>query len=161
MKKICCFVLSLALLFMNGCSYREFIDRDYYIFKDISECEKIVENKSDDAVVTVMESPDGDKYLKDLSYDAFWGCEYEAEELDFTLYAYVFSDHTAACRYFQKITGKRDDRDKNYSFSWQMGSPRTILLSDNRVCVVYTSHEHETATYDYLNAIFTEEVKPS
>lgn len=158
MKKLYCLGLSLMLVFLCGCS--GIIDREYRIFEDISQCEKIVENKSEDAIVTVMESPSEDKMLKKLSYNAFWGCEYTADDLSFTLYAYVFPDHDTACKYFRNVTGKRSDLDQNFSYSWQMGFPRTILLSDNRVCTIYTLHRHESATYDYLNSIFTEKMSP-
>lgn len=160
-KKIVCILLSVLLFSLCGCGLNNDGSFELYIFENIEECQGIVENKTDDAIVTLMETPDNDKHLKDLSYSAFWGCEYKADDLEFTFYAYVFEDNDTANKYFRNVTGKKNDLEKNFSYSWSMNTPRLIVLSDNRIYKANTIGKYSDATINYLNAIFTEEIYQS
>ena len=156
MKKLCCLGLSLMLVFLCGCSVKMLGDRDFYIFEDISQCEKIVENKSEDAIVTVMETPSADKNLRSLPYEEFWGCEYESNEMEFTLYAYVFQDYDTASKYYRRAASRERKLDKESSGNGNFYVYSYVMISDTRVCVVKTYFECESATRNYLNSIFTD-----
>ena len=170
MKKLCCLGLSLMLVFLCGCSnsgfnlfdmFDEFDSMELYMFEEIEQCEKIVENKSEDAIVTVMETPSTDKKLRSLPYEEFWGCEYASDEMEFTLYAYVFQDYDTASKYYRRAASRTSNDSIEFSISGNFFHYTNVMISDTRVCAVYTKGKHEKATRDYLNSIFTELIKES
>ena len=159
-KKTFSVILIGMLFLLGGCSPNGLYS-DVCIFSNIQECASIAENTAENVTVTVFENPDNDKNLKRLSYSAFWGCEYKADNLEFTLYAYVFENNDAANKYFRNETGKNNKLETNFSRSWAMGQHRTIALKDTRVYAVYTKSKYAENTFQIINAAFTEVIYTS
>ena len=50
-----------------------------FIFQTIDECEQLIPADQTDAEIERYDSPEKDKNLKDLSYDAFFGMNFESD----------------------------------------------------------------------------------
>ena len=147
-------ILALGLV---GCGVGSI---DAYIFSDISECQKISEQKAEGAQVEVLTSPDSDKYLQDAMYSQFYACRYSSD-FNFTLYAYEFVDESTAHDYFKRVTGKEYHDNIGYSSVAGMSSYRRIVINKTDVYIVYTQSKTYVAVLEYLNGIFSVELLPA
>ena len=147
---ILCF---FALLFqLCGCIF-EF--SPIYIFADISECENIEKLKHEDAIITVYDTPEKDKNAKGLEYEKFFAAEYDSSELEFEIFAYEFKDGDTAKKYFRNETGKKDDRDINFSSSKGMFGYILIVINDNMAYSALSSSADADELEDFLANVFS------
>jgi len=130
-----------------------------YIFEDISECENIEKLKSEDAVVTVYDSPDSDKNLGDLQYDDFYCASYESKELDFEIFAYDFVDSDSAKEYFRNDTGLHKIRDTHYLESGGMGYSRIIALDYDRAYITTFKTRDLREVKTFLAKVFSKKIE--
>ena len=119
---------------------------EIFIFQTIDECEQLIPADQTDAEIERYDSPEKDKNLKDLSYDAFFGMNFESDELQYEIFAYEFVDSDSALKYFINVTGKSiyekdlplSDDDENKQFLASMGAFNYELIAvyQNRAYVI-------------------------
>ena len=102
-----------------------------YIFRDISECENIATLNYPNGQINKYDTPNADKKLKGLSYENFFAADYTSDEVEFTIFAYVFKDVETAGKYFQNVTGKNNNGDKSFSTSLGMAFYENCVFVDN------------------------------
>ncbi len=146
---ICCGLLS-------SCENRV---PDIYIFENISECENIEKYKSDDAVVTICDTPNADKNLNELEYDSFYGSSYESDELDFEMFAYEFEDCDSAKEYFKKETGKIVADDTTFITSIGMSKYEIVVIDGCRAYFVETSKADREDLNLFLSRAFSKKLE--
>ncbi len=130
----------------------------FYIFEDINECENIEKLKSDDATVTVYDTPSADKNLGDLQYDDFYCASYESDDLDFEIFAYDFVDSDTAKEYFRKETGLHEIRDTHFLASGGT-KYRIIVLDDDRGYITtFKTHDLEEVK-TFLTRVFSKKIE--
>lgn len=125
------------------------------IFSDISECEKIKDFDFPAPEITEYETPNGDKFLGDLSYSHFFAAEYKSSELTFEIFAYEFETAAESVEYFQKITGKKDDMLTNFSAMSSWGTYRLVVIDGQRAYCVYTTPGQAEKLTQNLEEIFS------
>lgn len=160
MKKILRYIIAvITLLIMSAviCSCGPGI-MDFYIFSDIDECNNIEAFKSEDATITIYDSPDLDKNLGDLAYNDFFAAYYDSNELKFEIFAYEFVDSDSAKEYFTKVTGKKS-LETNFSASGGMTKYRVIVIDEYRVYCAYTSLKDSEDLKLFLGEIFSKKIK--
>ena len=149
-------VTAIIILFtlLTACSTAE---SDYRIFENISECEKIEANMAENATITQYQTPDADKNLKNLSYDAFFAAQYESPDMSFTIFAYEFANSEAAKQYFKNSTGKTSKTDVNFSCAAGLFSSeeRGVFIDGNNAYTVLSAPKHSDDVYDYLAQCFS------
>ena len=130
-----------------------------YIFEDISECENIEKLKSEDAVVTVYDSPDSDKNLGDLQYDDFYCASYKSNNLDFEIFAYDFVDSDSAKEYYNKETKLGCDSDATFHTSKGMSLYDIIALEYDKVYIAKSSAKDSDDLNSFLNKVFSKRIE--
>ena len=125
------------------------------IFSDIRECEEIKNFDFLDEEITEYETPNGDKFLRDLSYSHFFAAEYKSRELTFEIFAYEFETPDEAVKYFQKITGKKDNIPTNFSGMSSWGTYRLVVIDAQRAYCVYTTPGQAEVLTQNLKEIFS------
>lgn len=130
----------------------------FCIFEDINECENIEKLKSEDAVITVYDSPDLDKNLGDLQYEDFYCASYESKELDFEIFAYDFVDSDSAKEYFRNDTGLSEIRDTHFLASGGMGY-RIIVLDDDRAYITTFKTRDLREVKTFLSRVFSKRIE--
>ena len=112
---------------------------DFYIFDNISECEKIQHLEYKAGKLTKYDNPKSDKYLKELSYNDFFAAKYESDEVEFEIYAYVFDSKQTSEQYFKNSTGKGDNLEINFLASKGLTSCKITVISGERAYTVLGS----------------------
>lgn len=130
-----------------------------YIFEDISECENIEKLKSEDAVVTVYDSPDSDKNLGDLQYDSFYCASYESKDFDFEIFAYDFVDSDFAKEYYNRETKLGCDFDVTFHTSKGMSLYDIIVLDYDKVYIAKSSAKDSDDLNSFLNKVFSKKIE--
>ena len=154
MKKLLAIVVLIMAVLLCSCSAKGYA---FYIFSDISECEQILEQKHDDAEITVYDTPD-DKYIKDLEYVNFFACDYSSSELEFEIYAYEFSSKEDAMQYFTNVTGKSNQPERSFSSSKGMFSFKVEAVDGNKVYRAVSPFYDDNDLLSFLKEIFSVEI---
>lgn len=152
------FILVIALTLCIGLSACELVEPTAYIFADIDECNNIVLQKSDDAVVEVYDSPDKDRYLKDLEYDSSYACEYKSDDMKFELFAYDFVDEESAQEYYERCAQRDSVGDKDFLMTTGLANHTVRVLYDDCAYTVYTRSGYANQVDKYLSNLFTVDV---
>lgn len=147
-------LLSISTL-LAACRMRTF---DVHMFSDLSECYTIESLGKVNEQIIVYDSPYEDKYIGKLEYNEFYACSYLCDELQFDLFAYEFSDHITAKKYFEAVTGKEDIRATTFSDVKGLRSYRRIVIDDNYAYAVYTTVSQADVVTDLLNQMFSRKV---
>jgi hypothetical protein len=93
----------LAILCVSCCfASCEIAPDAYYIFEDISECEKFAESGK----ITPREV-EGEDEIKGLEYTAYYGARYDSEEFSFDIVALEFVDDANAKEFYRRVDGVR------------------------------------------------------
>lgn len=153
--KITLFCVTI-MLSLTLCSCKPI--EDVHIFTDIKECQNIQSSKADDADVTIYDSPTKDKDLKDLEFQAFFGCKYKSDSLTFELFAYEFENSDVAMNYYANATGKRKDPNPTFTASTGIPTFSMAVVSENRAYSVSCLTGNKTALIAFLNSCFTENI---
>lgn len=130
----------------------------FYIFEDINECENIEKFKSEDAVVTIYDSPDSDKNLGDLQYDDFYCASYESKDMDFEIFAYDFVDSDTAKEYFRNETGLQEIRDTHFLASGGIGYSIIVLDNDRTYIATFKTRDLEEVK-TFLSKVFSKRIE--
>ena len=147
--------LTILLLFLNLCSCKT-IEVDVHMFSSIEECQNIKSLKSNN--VEIYDFPTGDKYLKKLKFEEWFGCKYNSDDLTFELFAYVFSSNEHAMNYFQNVTGKVNDPNPTFLSSAGMSSYSRIVVSENKAYVVYCKKNAKENVIKFINSWFSVDI---
>lgn len=117
---------------------------EYYIFADISECDKLLLTEDDKTIITRI-SPEQDKNWKGNEYVDFRGAEYSAPDLRFKIFAYEFADADGAKEYFHNVTGKDVVFDTTFSLSGGMFGILELIVIDgnNAYCIRSTAKDYK------------------
>lgn len=154
--KLFVLVVSLTLcISLSACGFEE---PTVYMFADIDECNNIVLQKSDDAVVEVYDSPDKDKYLKDLEYDSFYACKYKSDDLKFKLFAYDFVDKESAQEYFERCADRDCVGDTDFLTTRGMMNYEVRVRCGDCAYILYTRSGYQKQVDEYLSNLFTVDV---
>ena len=145
----------LILLIMCFCSCK-LAPTDVYIYNEISECYSI-ENCPNESII-VYDQPSEDKYIKELEYKNFYGCDFTAKEFSFQLFAYQFENSDSANEYFRSVTGKKSSEEKNFTDVTSLFSYRRVVVDNENAYIVYSEPEDAAAVIAFLNGIFTKEL---
>ena len=128
------------------------------MFSDLSECSAIEAENAEGVEITVYDSPDKDKYIKDLAYTNFYACTYSSAELQFHLFAYEFSDQATAQAYFANATGQDATRTPFY-LDWRgLTTYERIVINNNLAYTVRAKASDRDAVIEIINRIFSEEI---
>ena len=152
------FILVVVLTLCISLSACEFEEPTVYIFADIDECNNIVLQKSDDAEVDVYDSPDKDKYLKDLEYDSFYACKYKSDDLKFKLFAYDFFDKESAQEYFERCADRDCVGDTDFLTTRGMMNYEVRVRYGDCAYILYTRSGYKKQVDEYLSNLFTVDV---
>ena len=147
-------IIICTLLILCGCDVT-----DFYIFSDISECDNIEVFKTEDAIVTIYDTPDLDDSIDDLEYDDFYAAKYESAELDFVIFAYEFADSDFAKGYFKKQTGIKTDLDVHFLASGGMFKYRVIAIDGCRAYCANTTQKNSKALILFLEDVFSKKLE--
>ena len=155
---VICLAVICIPVFKNFFSIMKNGSADIYIFADISECENIATLQYTDGQLKKHNNTDADKKLKGLSYESFFAADYTSDEVEFTIFAYTFTDTKTAGEYFENVTGKTYDNDeKNYSTSTGASSHRVCVYVSNRAyCITSKGKYAAEIDYNILPSIFSE-----
>ena len=145
--------VGLLLTLLTACFSAEMLD--IYIFENISECEKISQNKPEDATVEVYQSTEKDKKLDGLQYESFFGAKYSSSELTFEIFAYEFQDTEEAHQYFYNHTGRESDRDTNFFGSGGMFSYDLVVIDGKNAYFASTSSGDVDEMYEFFSNVFS------
>ena len=107
------------------------IIEEVYMYADISECSNL-QKIDNHAIVVLYESPTDDEVLRNLDYNSFFGCNYTASNLRFSIFAYTFNSEKDAQQYYYNATGKHLANDKT-SFTMDTGifsGPLDLVVID-------------------------------
>ena len=148
------FLIFCVVISCCSCGFKGHV---YYIFSDISECDKIDEQKQENAEITLLETST-DKYLKDLCYIDSFACDYSSSELKFTIYAYEFSSNEDAMQYFENTTGKSNQPDTSYSASKGMFNFKLEVVDGNKAYRVTSPLKYDEELLSFLATVFSIEI---
>lgn len=161
MKKILRYIIAtITLLIMSAviCSCGPGI-MDFYIFSDIDECNNIEAFKSEDATITIYDSPDLDKNLGDLAYNDFFAAYYDSNELKFEIFAYEFVDSDSAKKYFERETGIETDISTRFLASGGIKTYNVIVIDDCNAYCANTSQKDSEDLKLFLGEIFSKKIE--
>lgn len=150
MKKKVFFPLLMCLI-LTSCSP---VVTNQYIFSDINECYKF---ESGTAKITMLDSSE-DSYLKDLIFDKCYCAKYISKELEFTIFAYEFTDEMTAKEYFKNATGKQSELDRNFTTTSGMISYEANIIDGKNAYTVQTKNEYIKQLEAVLSECFTVKV---
>lgn len=157
MKRSIAILLSVVSLFIMLSSCGRLSD-DVYMFADLEECRIMAADESMQPYVTVYESPEKDKKLKELKYADFFACYYASDDLEFELFAYEFEEADAAKEYFAYMVGHNSPYDTDYLKSSGTFSYHSIVISGNMAYTVYTKASSQGMLNELLGDWFTQKV---
>lgn len=137
----------------------------YYIFQDIKECEKLIPAEQSDLVIEKYASPYKDESLEELSYENFWGMNFNSNELKYEIFAYEFIDSDSALKYYINVTGQNsyekelplsnDNDNKRLSATKGMTSYRLVAVYQNKAYLIVAPKEYEKAINKLLADTFS------
>lgn len=138
---------------------------EYFIFQTIDECQQLIPADQNDLIIEQYASPEKDKNLKDLSYESFFGMNFNSNELEYEIFAYEFVDSNSALKYYINVTGQNsyekelplDDNaeNKRLSSSKGMSSYRLIAVYQHRAYVIVAPKQHEDTINNMLTTVFS------
>lgn len=131
--------------------------RSFYIFSDISDCEKLEEY--DGVEVKKHDTPKKDKYLKDLKYERFYAGKISSEDFEFDIFAYEFSDEESAKKYYDNVTGVDIERNPAYLSSWGSFSGKLVVIHGKNAYILHTSTNNRNQVLDFIHEIFTVKIE--
>lgn len=147
-------ILSLTIT-MSSCGPKDY---EIYIFTELSECYALEDKQSEEIQITVYDSPEKDKDLRNLVYTECYACNYSSSELQFDLFAYEFPTQETAKKYFKNATGKDTTEIFNYSGSKGLSSFRLIVIKDNLAYSIHTRASDEEKATSVINQLFSEKI---
>lgn len=147
-------IIICALLILCGCDAT-----DFYIFSDISECDNIEAFKTEDAIVTIYDTPDLDDSIDDLEYDDFYAAKYESAELDFEIFAYEFADSDFSKTYFEINTGIKTDLDTHFLASGGIAKYTVIVIDGCNAYCANTTQKYSEDLKLFLGEIFSKKLE--
>ncbi len=155
-KKYCTFLILLFSIFLFSCALHEPQAR---IFSAIDECKTIEQRKSLDTVITVYNTPDKDKYIKDLAYSNFYGYNYTSNDLSFDFFAYTFPTVENADSYFENVTKEDNPFISNFSsVGNSFNRYYRVVVSKENAYIVHTNTSDSEEVIALLNSMFSEEI---
>ena len=154
-KYIIFLIMIFSLLNLCSCKTHEV---DVHIFSNIDECKSIKNLKSDDAKITIYDSPKKDNSLKKLEYEEWFGCKYNSENFSFELFAYEFASSEIAMEYFENDTGKDSDPNPTFTDSTGTFHYERIAVSENKAYTIYCKSKDKEKVIEFLNNLFSEEI---
>lgn len=143
------------LMILTSCGR---LSSDVYMFADLEECHAIAADESIQACLTIYESPEKDKHIKELEYVDFFACYYASDDLEFELFAYQFAEADAASVYFSNVVGRKSTYGTDFLKSAGMFSYHGIVISDNMAYAVYSKPSSESNLNELLGDWFTQKV---
>lgn len=139
---------------------------EYYIFQNIIECENLIPSNQIDVNIELYDSPNSDKYIKDLQYEKFFGMNYKSNDVKYEIYAYEFEDKNSALEYYINVTGKtgykkelpldEDDENKLFGASKGMHVYRMIVVCQNKAYIIISPPQYENKISELLKNTFSE-----
>ncbi len=139
--------------------WSDYHDRKVYIFSDIEDCRKVSNKAVDSANVEIYASPEKDENAGSLTYESFFGCNYECDEFEFQIFAYEFADEITSEKYFENVTGRKPNGKTSVGTisGAQTVYRRTARFGKQAYCF-YTETKNVEKVIEYLNRIFTVEI---
>ena len=160
-------VTVIAIIFsfvQNAISFFNNSSSIYYIFADISECEKLLsyENTNNQKVIKQL-TPNNDEKLKKLPYNQYFAIEYKSDTLYYQIYAYEFYNSDDALNYFVNVTGQTSfysHANKQYHdvyfLEYKGLSFYNIVVSvENKAYRITTRKKHENEIKRMLGNVFS------
>lgn len=132
---------------------------EIYMFTQIQECQKTIEIMEEEpylAKFAMMETPETDRYLKDLEYETFCGWKNSANSMNFDFYAYEFKTPEDAKSYFQNVTGEIADKDKVYGEVAGLRFCHRVVISGNKAYMFRAKKVWCSQIQAYINTGFSE-----
>lgn len=126
-----------------------------HIFSDISECNYLEANKSNDANITKYDFADNDIYLNDLEYNEFYAIKYESQNMKFEIFAYEFIDSVTAKSYFESSAKRDCISDKDFYVSTTLTNYIIRVLDGERAYILYSKPKYKEAIDSYLSYAFS------
>ena len=147
-------VLVLLLILLSLCSCLD-TNIEVYIFDDITECQNIITNKSDDVDIEVYETPNSDKYLKDLEYEDFFACKYVCDDFEFEIFAYEFVDSDTNKQYFENVTDRTSERYSDF-LSWGgISNYSSVVINGNNAYIIHSSTSNKNKVTKFIATVFS------
>ena len=151
---ISCTILAVCLSFC-ACAPRI---SDFYIFNTIEECEIIESEKSENAIITIYDSPKTDKNLKDLAYNQLYAVKYDSDELDFEIFAYEFSTSDSAKKYFENNTGIETELNTHYLASGGITKYKVVVIDGCNAYYATTAQKDYEEMMLYFEKVFSKQI---
>ncbi|MBQ7761769.1 MAG: hypothetical protein IJ400_06915 [Clostridia bacterium] len=148
-------VLVLCILCFFSLISCNLVRFDYYIFDDISECEKLTKTEYTNAQLTRYDTPINDNNLENLEYLEFFGGYFTSDEAEFEIFAYEFQSTNVAQKYFKNVTDMDSDSNSAVSVYSYNFKTRIIVADFERVYLVKTSSSNTDAVLDLLENTFS------
>jgi len=127
-----------------------------YIYSDIAECKKIVEDIPQDSYIKIYENANNDKFLQDQTDYSFFGCEYTSDDYSFELLAYTFSNNKDAVDYYTNFSRIRFVNSPAWHDSGgSFNNFKRIVLNGNNVYVLYTKTSTANDVCAFVNSYFS------
>lgn len=153
---ICVGVLLLLVIFVQVfSSFNSIRDMDVYIFRDISECEKLESLDYKNAKIEYRERSDDKNFNSEMTIKSFYGAHFVSDELEFDIFAYEFEGNEDAKNYFKRATGKNVDLDRNYSASSGAFSFEVVVIDGNKAYIALASSKYTKELQNVLGEIFS------
>ena len=147
--------ISIVISLVITCTSCKTESIQVHIFENLAECEAITLDAFTSVQITRADVPDGDQYLKGLTYTDFFACSYSSNELSFDLFAYAFPSQDVAKEYYQNVTGKENGGTATFSDVSGMTYYRRIAIMDNMAYSVYTTPADAETVIALLNEAFS------
>lgn len=142
----------LCLIYTCACFDTNF---DVYIFQDIKECQNIIANKDENTDIEVFDTPNDDKYLKDLRYNDFFSCRYSCDDFDFEMFAYEFVDSDTSKEYFENVTDRTSERDSDF-LSWGgILSYSRVVIDGKNAYIIHSSTSNQEKINKFISTVFS------
>ena len=138
---------------------------EYYIFQTIDECEQLIPANQTDLMIERYVSPKKDKYLKNLSFESFFGMKFHSSELEYEIFAYEFADSNSALKYYINVTGQNSyekelplsdsNENKRLSSSKGMSRYRLIAVYQNKAYLIVAPKQYGDTIDKMLATVFS------
>lgn len=153
-RNLCnCLLFCILLISFFSCGFRKM---DYYIFKDIEECEKIFSMNYDNAKFNHYETAENDEHLGALKYDTFFAGEFRSDELNFEIFAYQFDSDESAKSYFENVTGKSSSGlMSNFSHSGGITESQIVVIDSDRAYSIIMPTSEVESVQKMLEDVFS------
>ena len=153
-NKLCWMLLIVIICLLCACVPEK---SNYYIFSDITECEKIY--LSNDAEVTKIVDASKDGYLSNIKYDSFCGIDYSSKDVNFELYAYVFNESSLAQQYFEYVSVRKSERETNFFCSGGMIYYNLVVIHHEKAYLIKTYQGDIEKVQKLISTVFNEELE--